>query len=231
MLKKRILFALIAVLISFSVIIAFYSVLKSHQAPQATTPVPNESQVDFDAYTPKATVRLKFNSANHGSSSPTHTINSFSAPRRLEFTLYNVHNPDLNSIIDEFKEFYFVKDAYRTIVLDDSIARFTVELNTDVSYTSSEYTGEYIDIEFSPTQTNDNTVYIIRSSSSKMNEGLAQLCESVFNLNPSIVKTSDSNFCVTFNHFSTYEAANEFLSDISDKRFYIEKTTVFSNPE
>lgn len=228
--KKKLAFLISAITVIIISAVAIYSFL-SNKPEEKDPPQIKDEQADFEEYVPKATTRLSFSSGNYASEVPTHMINSYSAPRRLEITLYNAQLPDINPTLDTFKALYFVKDAYRTIVLDDSVIRFTVEFNTDVSYTSSEYNGEYIDLEFSPVSVDDDTVYIVRSASSKMNESLAQLCESVADYNPSIVKTSDGKFCITFNSFSTLKAADEFLNKLPSDDFFTEESTVFSNPK
>ena len=228
--KKKIIFLTSAIIVIISAIV-IHSFLSNNPESEIIPPQINDEKTDFEEYVPKATARLNFSSGNYASEVPTHMIKSYSAPRRLEITLYNVQIPDINPILETFKALYFVKDAYRTIVLDDSVVRFTVELNTDISYTASEYNGEYVNLEFSPVDVNDDTVYIVRSSSSKMNESLALLCESVADYNPSIVKTSDDKFCITFNCFSTLKSADEFLNKLPSDEFFTEESTVFSNPK
>lgn len=91
------------------------------------------------------TVRLTFDADRSDAGAPVYLINPGVAPNRLDFTLYNVRQPDMQSILSSFTQLDCVEDAYTTIVMDDSIRRFTVELSEDITWQASEYADGYFD--------------------------------------------------------------------------------------
>ncbi len=177
-------------------------------------------------------VRIHFDSKSTDSGSPAYMIRDGVSPRRLEFTLYNVYDFDIEALTESLAQLDFVKDVYRTTVLDDSMRAFTVELSKDISYTASEYNSDgYIDLTLTQTgNDSDDTIYIVRSASGRMNEDMASLCESVSDFSPSIVKTQSDEYCIVAGACSTEDEADDLLSYLDDD-FYIEECTIFSNPE
>ncbi len=197
---------------------------------------PNYIPVDEDTPLSDApltqSVRIFFDSQSTDSGSPAYMIRDGVSPRRLEFILYNVYDFDIEALTESLSGLDFIKDVYRTTVLDDSMRTFTVELSKDISYTASEYNSEgYIDLTLTQTgNDSDDTIYIVRSASGKMNEDMASLCESVSDFSPSIVKTQSGKYCIVAGACSTEEEADDLLSYLDDD-FYIEECTIFSNPE
>lgn len=204
----------------------------TNETPEQNVVSDLEDELSSDDAPLSKTLRLYFNSENTNSGAPAYVIRDGVSPRRLEFTLYNVRELDMDSIAQTFSEHDFVKDVYRTIVLDDSMRCFTVELSKDVSYVASEYnTDGYIDLTLTETGSDsDDILYIVRSASGKMNEDMAALCESVSDFSPSIVKTKAEKYCVVAGACSTEDEAKDILEYLDDD-FYIEECSVFSNPE
>ena len=203
----------------------------SKDIPEPDTVTEPDDAESYDAPLTQS-VRISFDSKSAESGAPAYMIRDGVSPRRLEFTLYNVYDFDIEALTESLSDLDFVKDVYRTTVLDDSMRAFTIELSKDISYSASEYNSDgYIDLTLTQTgNDSDDIVYIVRSESGRMNEDMASLCESVSDFSPSIVKTKSDEHCVIAGACSSEEEADNLLSYLDDD-FYIEECSVFSNPE
>jgi len=186
---------------------------------------------DNDVFIPK-TVRIPFVSENADSGAPAYVIRDGVAPKRLEFTLYNIRELDIDAISKSLNELSVVKDIYSTIMLDDSMRSFTIELNHDVVWDASEYNSDgYIDLTLTDTGVaNDDIIYIVRSNAADMGENIASLAEQVSDFSPSIVKTQSGKFSVIAGACSTEDEAMGIM-ELLNSSFFIEECSVFSNPK
>ena len=184
--------------------------------------------------TDDGSVRISFEAADASAdSAPVYLIREGAAPRRLELTFYGVRNLDFDALSESLSKLSYVKDVYRTTILDDSTAALTIELDQEVTWEASEYQDPgYIDLKLAPkSSTSDSSAFIIRSASAPMGEPLASLAESLGEYNPSIVKTQQGDFCVSVGPYATQEEAQSVLDMLNNDTFTIESVTLGANPK
>lgn len=183
-----------------------------------------------------STVRLTFQTREGASpSAPAYTVERFSAPDRLVFTLNGVRGFDLDAFEASLAGVPQVRSYYQNVILDDSAIRFTVVLQPGAAYEISEYQQPgYLDLHLSDdaAAAAPQTVWFLRSNAMPQGESLALLAEMYTTQGASAAPTrQDGQYTVMLGSFASEEEAKAYYESLgSPPEFWVDSCRSDENP-
>lgn len=166
------------------------------------------------------TVSLRFEDDGQATATaPTYTATHLNAPNRLVLTLSGVRTLDFSSIESSLRKANAVRDVYRSMIADDSSYEFVIVLKPGYDYEITELANPAsLSLRFFQSeQRTQNTYYYLRTASVPYGEELSMLSETLYEDNPTQLKTADGNYIVTVGEYATETEATAALHRIEQR--------------